>query len=124
MTSRVRDVVHAAEQAKQRAVFYSEARSLLARRYLADAATFESLSTVLEELLIAACAAEQEAQRLLSQPVGIEASNAAAALLRNGDAHALARGRKPRSRGTARVAPNKQSEPCAVGQKPGGHEQS
>lgn len=72
MTTRVRDVVHAAGLARQRARLHSEARRFLARRYLGNAdpsIDFDVLSAVLEDLLVAADAAEQEAQRLLARPV-------------------------------------------------------
>ena len=72
MTTRVRDVVHAAELASQRARLFNHARRLLARRYLGNAdpsIEFDVLSTVLEHLLLAADAAEQEAQRLLARSV-------------------------------------------------------
>jgi hypothetical protein len=72
MTTRVRDVVHAAELASQRARLFNDARRFLARSYLGNADSsieFDALSTVLEHLLLEAHAAEQVAQRLLARPV-------------------------------------------------------
>lgn len=73
MTIRIRDAVRAAEQARQRARLFSEARHVLARRYLGNAdpsVSFGALSQVLEHLLLAANAAEQDACRQLSAPIG------------------------------------------------------
>lgn len=73
MTIQIRDAVRAAEQARQRARLFSEARRVLARRYLGNAdpsLSFGALSHVLEHLLLAANAAEQDACRQLSAPIG------------------------------------------------------
>jgi hypothetical protein len=72
MTTRVRDVVHAAEMARQRARLFNEARRFLARRYLGDTdplVNFDALSETLEHLLLAADAAERAAKHLLARPV-------------------------------------------------------
>ena len=72
MTARVRDVVRAAELARQRARLFNEARRFLARRYLGNSdpsIEFVVLSRVLEHLLLESDAAEQMAQRLLARAV-------------------------------------------------------
>jgi hypothetical protein len=91
MKSRVRDVVLAAEHAKQRARLYGRARVFLASKFVGDAdpeINFEPLAMVLEELLVAASGAEPEARRLLAQPAGAEPLDALRAVLDHGCVHA------------------------------------
>jgi hypothetical protein len=72
LADQVRDVVTKAELARQRAKLYSRARVFIAVKYLGDqdpTVDFEAVASVLEELLVAADAEAQQAQRLLAQVV-------------------------------------------------------
>jgi hypothetical protein len=69
---RVHHVVAAAELAKQRARLYSRARVFIAAKYLGDTdptIDFEAVASVLSELLLAANAANQRAEALLTTPL-------------------------------------------------------
>lgn len=72
MTTRVGDAIRMAELARQRARLFSEARRMLARRYLGDTRSgveLDVLSQVLEHLLLAANDAEQDAQAEFAKPL-------------------------------------------------------